>query len=190
MDRRSRTLLTRRRTRTRTGTRTRPSFRAIWSRTRRTQAPDRAQQRARRRTLTLSRSSSAVKRSATSRIRNGHGTFANITAVTAATTDDPITAAERYYNKTGIRVSLADPKAKLPGCNPPVPRLASLAASALTVTSTARRRAAQTMSDTSRSRCRELPLIRRRRSTVSDSTRAAALKPGSRSRLFNTTQRR
>ncbi len=39
-----------------------------------------------------------------------------ITAVTAATSDDAITAAERYYNKTGIRVSLTDSKAKLPGC--------------------------------------------------------------------------
>ncbi len=32
------------------------------------------------------------------------------------TTDDKVTAAERYYNKTGIRVSLADSKVKLPGC--------------------------------------------------------------------------
>ncbi len=40
----------------------------------------------------------------------------NIIAVTTATSDDAITAAERYYNKTGIRVSLADSKAKLPGC--------------------------------------------------------------------------
>lgn len=37
-------------------------------------------------------------------------------AVVAATSDDKVTAAERYYNKTGIRVSLADGKAKLPGC--------------------------------------------------------------------------
>lgn len=37
-------------------------------------------------------------------------------AVTAANQDDPVTKSERYYNKTGIRVSLADSKAKLPGC--------------------------------------------------------------------------
>jgi hypothetical protein len=49
---------------------------------------------------------------------DGTGTAAapNIIPVTAATDDDAITAAERYYNKTGIRVSLADSKAKLPGC--------------------------------------------------------------------------
>ena len=40
----------------------------------------------------------------------------NIVAVTAATADDDITSGERYYNKTGIRVSLADNKEKLPGC--------------------------------------------------------------------------
>ncbi|HEV7700850.1 MAG TPA: hypothetical protein VGO43_11520 [Pyrinomonadaceae bacterium] len=52
-------------------------------------------------------------------LSNGGGgtvTSPNITAVTTATDDDAITAAERYYNKTGIRVSLADSKAKLPGC--------------------------------------------------------------------------
>lgn len=49
---------------------------------------------------------------------DGTGTAAspNIIAVTAAKSDDAITASERYYNKTGIRVSLADSKAKLPGC--------------------------------------------------------------------------
>ena len=49
---------------------------------------------------------------------DGTGTVSapNIIAVTAAKADDSITAAERYYNKTGIRVSLADSKAKLPGC--------------------------------------------------------------------------
>jgi len=49
---------------------------------------------------------------------NGTGTVSspNLSAVTAATSDDKVTAAERYYNKTGIRVSLADSKAKLPGC--------------------------------------------------------------------------
>lgn len=49
---------------------------------------------------------------------NGTGTVAspNLSAVTAATSDDKVTAAERYYNKTGIRVTLADSKAKLPGC--------------------------------------------------------------------------
>ena len=46
----------------------------------------------------------------------GTPTSPNIVAVTAATADDPITASERYYNKTGIRISLADSKAKLPGC--------------------------------------------------------------------------
>ncbi|MFN0277792.1 MAG: hypothetical protein ACKVRN_04225, partial [Pyrinomonadaceae bacterium] len=40
----------------------------------------------------------------------------NIVAVTTANDDDQITAAERYYNKTGIRVSLADSRQKLPGC--------------------------------------------------------------------------
>lgn len=39
-----------------------------------------------------------------------------IVPVSATTKDDRITASERYYNKTGIRVSLADSKAKLPGC--------------------------------------------------------------------------
>jgi len=49
---------------------------------------------------------------------NGSGTVAspNLSAVTAASSDDKVTAAERYYNKTGIRVSLADSKVKLPGC--------------------------------------------------------------------------
>lgn len=37
-------------------------------------------------------------------------------AVTAATEDDYIMRTERYANKPGIRVSLADSKAKLPGC--------------------------------------------------------------------------
>ncbi len=36
--------------------------------------------------------------------------------VTTGTADSVITAQERYYNKTGIRISLADSKAKLPGC--------------------------------------------------------------------------
>ncbi len=49
---------------------------------------------------------------------NGTGTVSspNLSAVTTATSDDKVTAADRYYNKTGIRVSLADSKAKLPGC--------------------------------------------------------------------------
>ncbi len=49
---------------------------------------------------------------------NGTGTVAspNLVPVTATTEDDKVTAAERFYNKTGIRVSLADSKAKLPGC--------------------------------------------------------------------------
>lgn len=36
--------------------------------------------------------------------------------VTLASTDNDILRAERYSNKTGIRVSLSDSKAKLPGC--------------------------------------------------------------------------
>lgn len=40
----------------------------------------------------------------------------NVIPVVAGTSDDRITAADRFYNKTGIRVSLADSKAKLPGC--------------------------------------------------------------------------
>jgi Tfp pilus assembly protein PilX len=39
-----------------------------------------------------------------------------VTAVTPAVADSLITSKERYYNKKGIRVSLADSKAKLPGC--------------------------------------------------------------------------
>lgn len=40
----------------------------------------------------------------------------SIVPVTAATSDDAVTSSDRYYNKTGIRISLADSKAKLPGC--------------------------------------------------------------------------
>ncbi len=49
---------------------------------------------------------------------DGTGTVSvpDLSPVTAATSDDKVTAAERYYNKTGIRVSLADSKVKLPGC--------------------------------------------------------------------------
>lgn len=49
---------------------------------------------------------------------NGTGsvTSPNIVAVTSATQDDEITAAERYYNKEGIRVTIADKKEKLPRC--------------------------------------------------------------------------
>jgi hypothetical protein len=52
---------------------------------------------------------------------DGTGTVAapNIIPIVAAKADDAITAAERYYNKTGIRISLADSKAKLPGCVQP-----------------------------------------------------------------------
>ncbi|KXK06895.1 MAG: hypothetical protein UZ17_ACD001000210 [Acidobacteria bacterium OLB17] len=39
-----------------------------------------------------------------------------VEAVTDATKDDAITKGERYSNKNGIRISLADSKAKLPGC--------------------------------------------------------------------------
>lgn len=49
---------------------------------------------------------------------DGTGTVSapKIVPVTPDTADDEVTAKERYYNKTGIRVSLADSKAKLPGC--------------------------------------------------------------------------
>ena len=40
----------------------------------------------------------------------------NVVPVVAATADDAVTASDRYYNKTGIRIALADSKAKLPGC--------------------------------------------------------------------------
>ena len=39
-----------------------------------------------------------------------------IVPVSSTVADDRITASERFYNKTGIRVSLADSKSKLPGC--------------------------------------------------------------------------
>ncbi len=47
---------------------------------------------------------------------SGTHTAPTFVAVTNATKDDAITASERYYNKTGIRVSLADTRQKLPGC--------------------------------------------------------------------------
>lgn len=47
---------------------------------------------------------------------SGTHTAPTVVAVTNATKDDAITASERYYNKTGIRVSLADLRNKLPGC--------------------------------------------------------------------------
>ncbi len=40
----------------------------------------------------------------------------SIVPVTAANADTDITKKERYYNKTGIRVSLADTQDRLPGC--------------------------------------------------------------------------
>ncbi|HMT08847.1 MAG TPA: hypothetical protein PKA82_12650 [Pyrinomonadaceae bacterium] len=43
-------------------------------------------------------------------------TSGNLAAVTNATQDDDIMRSERYANKPGIRISLADSKAKLPGC--------------------------------------------------------------------------
>ena len=46
----------------------------------------------------------------------GTPTAPTVVPVTAADADPDITASERYYNKTGIRISLADSKAKLPGC--------------------------------------------------------------------------
>jgi Tfp pilus assembly protein PilX len=39
-----------------------------------------------------------------------------VKAVTPAAADSVVTSKERYYNKRGIRISLADSKAKLPGC--------------------------------------------------------------------------
>ncbi|HEX8250065.1 MAG TPA: hypothetical protein VF599_17965 [Pyrinomonadaceae bacterium] len=39
-----------------------------------------------------------------------------VTAVLAADVDNPIMMSERYANKPGIRISLSDSKAKLPGC--------------------------------------------------------------------------
>lgn len=50
---------------------------------------------------------------------NGTGTVAvpGIVPVTTGNADDEVTAKERYYNKTGLRISLADSKAKLPGCS-------------------------------------------------------------------------
>lgn len=39
-----------------------------------------------------------------------------ISNVAAATQDGPITVSERYYNKAGIRVTLANSRDKLPGC--------------------------------------------------------------------------
>lgn len=52
------------------------------------------------------------------RFNNGTGTVAapNIIPVVENTADDEITKKERYYNKAGIRVSLADRKNLLPGC--------------------------------------------------------------------------
>ncbi|MEO6587957.1 MAG: hypothetical protein ABIP06_01405 [Pyrinomonadaceae bacterium] len=49
---------------------------------------------------------------------DGTGTVSTpkVLPVTTAAADDEVTAKERYYNKTGIRISLADSKAKLPGC--------------------------------------------------------------------------
>lgn len=45
-----------------------------------------------------------------------HNDGTSVTAVIPANADSLVTAQERYYNKTGIRISLADSKAKLPGC--------------------------------------------------------------------------
>jgi hypothetical protein len=49
---------------------------------------------------------------------DGTGTVSspNIIAVVAGKEDDEITEHERYYGKNGMRISLADSKAKLPGC--------------------------------------------------------------------------
>jgi Tfp pilus assembly protein PilX len=49
---------------------------------------------------------------------DGTGTVAvpKILPVTSANADGSITSSERYYQKSGIRITLADSKAKLPGC--------------------------------------------------------------------------
>lgn len=49
---------------------------------------------------------------------DGTGTVAapNIVPVTTASSDTLVTSQERYHNKRGIRISLSDSKAKLPGC--------------------------------------------------------------------------
>ena len=39
-----------------------------------------------------------------------------VVPTTAANKDSDVTVSEKYYNKTGIRISLADRKSKLPGC--------------------------------------------------------------------------
>lgn len=44
---------------------------------------------------------------------DNNGTLEPVTALTA---DDTITRSERFANKTGLRISLSDSKAKLPGC--------------------------------------------------------------------------
>ncbi|HEV7644957.1 MAG TPA: hypothetical protein VGO50_13515 [Pyrinomonadaceae bacterium] len=46
----------------------------------------------------------------------GTPTSPTISDVTTATADGPITTKERYTNKSGIRVSLADTRDRLPGC--------------------------------------------------------------------------
>lgn len=50
---------------------------------------------------------------------DGTGTVAAPTIIPVTTTnqDTTITKKERYYNKVGLRISLADSKTKLPGCN-------------------------------------------------------------------------
>jgi type II secretory pathway pseudopilin PulG len=52
------------------------------------------------------------------KVNDGTGTptTPSIVNVTTATADGPITVKERYTNKPGIRVSLADSRDKLPGC--------------------------------------------------------------------------
>jgi hypothetical protein len=46
----------------------------------------------------------------------GTATAPSITAVTGANESTPVEKKEAYFNKVGIRISLADSKAKLPGC--------------------------------------------------------------------------
>jgi hypothetical protein len=47
---------------------------------------------------------------------SGSVAFPAVVPVTATTADDRVTSSERYYNKTGLRINLADSKARLPGC--------------------------------------------------------------------------
>jgi hypothetical protein len=49
-------------------------------------------------------------------LNNNNGTVEPVTSGSTGTEDSPIVRTERFANKTGIRISLADSQAKLPGC--------------------------------------------------------------------------